>query len=170
MRTEELDYSDLPEQDYDWERSVYGDAKEQIPKDAPKPLGKRVVLTSYKDANLYHDVVSGKSVTGVIHMVNQTPVDWFTRKQPTVEMATYGSEFVAAKMAVQQMLGLRMTLRYLGVPIHGGSYLFGDNKSVVTSGSVPHSRLSKHHHALAYHYTRQAVASRPSTSIIYQDT
>ena len=51
------------------------------------------------------------------------------------------------------------TLRYLGVPVDGCSYLFGDNESVVTSGSIPHSRLGKRHHGLAYHYTREAIAS-----------
>ena len=50
-------------------------------------------------------------------------------------------------------------MRYLGVPVHGETKLFGDNGSVVTSSSVPHSPLKKRHHALAYHYTREAIAS-----------
>ena len=37
--------------------------------------------------------------------------------------------------------------------------MFGDNASVVTSGTVPHSPLKKRHHALAYHYVREAVAA-----------
>ena len=51
-------------------------------------------------------------------------------------------------------------LQYLGVPISPSSYLFGDNESVVKSSTVPHSQLAKRHHALAYHYTREAVASK----------
>ena len=50
-------------------------------------------------------------------------------------------------------------LQYLGVPIEDQSYMFGDNEAVVKSGSIPHSQLSKRHHALAYHFTREAVAS-----------
>ena len=76
-----------------------------------------------------------------------------------METATYGPEFVAARIAVQQITALRLALRYLGVPIHGETYLFGDNESVVTSGSIPHSQLSKRHHGLSYHYVREAVAS-----------
>jgi len=45
------------------------------------------------------------------------------------------------------------------VPAHGGTHLFGDNESVVKSGSIPHSLLGKRHHGLAYHYTREAIAS-----------
>jgi len=160
IRTDEPDYSGLPDLSYDWERTVYGNVNEQIPQDAPKPLGKRVVLTSYVDANLNHDLITGRSVTGVIHFVNQTPVHWFSKKQPTVETATYGSEFIAAKLAVEQTMGLRITLRYLGVEVHGPTHLFGDNGSVVTSSSVPESPLRKRHQSLAYHYTREAIAAK----------
>ena len=61
-------------------------------------------MTSYVDANLYHDMLTGRSVTAVLHFLNQTPVEWFSKKQPTVETATYGSEFVAAKTSVQQIM------------------------------------------------------------------
>jgi hypothetical protein len=160
IRTEEPDYSSIPEQHYDWSRSVYGEVKELIPDDIPTPKGKRVISTSYVDANLYHDLVTGRSVTGVLHFVNQTPVHWFTKKQATVETATYGSEFVAAKQAVEQIMALRMSLRYLGVEVHGATYLFGDNGSVVTNSSIPESPLRKRHQALAYHFTREAIAAK----------
>jgi hypothetical protein len=159
IRTDPPDYSDLHEAHYDWARTVYGEVKEERPHNAPRPLGKPVVLTSYVDANLYHDMITGRSVSAVLHFINQTPIEWFSKKQSTVETATYGSEFVAAKVAVQQIMGLRIGLRYLGVEIQGATRLFGDNGSVVKSGSMPHSPLRKRHHALSYHYTREAVAS-----------
>jgi hypothetical protein len=118
-------------------------------------------MTTYVDANLYHNMMTGRSVSAVLHFFNQTPIDWFSKKQATVETATYGSEFVAAaKLAKQQIIGLRIYLQYLGVAVKGLSRLFGDNGSVVTGGSVPHSPLKKRHHALSYHYTREAVASK----------
>jgi hypothetical protein len=58
--TEEPDYSDIPRTEYDWEFSVYRGAKEEIPKDAPEPLGKPVVTTTYVDANLYHCMLTRK--------------------------------------------------------------------------------------------------------------
>ena len=139
VRTEEPDFSDLPHKEYDWARTVYGKVREQRAVDAPTPKGKRVVTTTYKDANLYHDLTTGKAVSGVLHFLNQTPIDWFTKKQATVESATYGSEFAAAKSAIQQIAALRITLQYLGVEISDSSYLFGDNESVVKSGTIPHS-------------------------------
>jgi hypothetical protein len=159
IRTDEPDYSDLPELSHDWSRSVYGEITELVPHDAPEPLGKYVTLTHYVDANLMHDVVTGRSVTGILHLANKTPIDWYSKKQATVETATYGSEFVAARICVEQIIDLRNSLRYLGVPIRSKSYLFGDNKSVVDSSMQVHAKLHKRHTMLSFHRVREAVAS-----------
>ena len=81
-------------------------------------------------------------------------------KQATVETAMYGSEFVAAKTATEQIMDLRYTLMYLGVSIKSKSYMFGDNRSVVTSATLPHSTLRKRHNILAFHRVREAVAAK----------
>ena len=52
FRTGEPDFSSLKDQEYDWTRSVYSGACEQIPHDIPKPLGKHVQTTHYVDANV----------------------------------------------------------------------------------------------------------------------
>jgi hypothetical protein len=84
IRTEEPDYSDFPARtEYNWEFSVYRGAKEKIPRDAPKPLGKPVVSTTCVDANLYHCMLTGKSVSGFLHLFNKPPVDWYAKKQGT---------------------------------------------------------------------------------------
>ena len=104
-------------------------------------------------------MITGRAVTGVFHLINKTPFEWFAKKQATVESATYGSEYVGSKTASQQIMGARTTLRYLGVRVHGPTRMFGGNGSVVTSSTIPESPLKKRHHALAYHYTREAIAS-----------
>ena len=50
-------------------------------------------------------------------------------------------------------------LRYLGVPVTEKTYMFGDNKSVVDSSSIPQSKLHKQHTALSYHRVREAIAA-----------
>jgi hypothetical protein len=96
---------------------VYGNIREALPENCPTPRGKSVCTTTYKGANLYHDMVTGRAVTGVLHFINKTPIDWFSKKQSTVETAIYGSEFSSAKTAIQQKQGLCTMLRYLGVPV-----------------------------------------------------
>ena len=160
FRIGEPDFSSLKDQEYDWTRTVYSGACEQIPHDIPKPLGKHVQTTHYVDANLHHDLATGKAVTAALHFLNQTPIDAYTKRQSTVETATYGSEFVAARTAVDQIIDIRTTLRYLGVPIRDRSYMFGDNRSVVTSSTIPNSTISKRHHLASYHRVREAIAAK----------
>ena len=112
VQVEEPDYSDLPEQDFDWATSIYGNVKEVLPEDMPPPLGKPVTMTSYVDANLFHDVITGRSVSGILHLVNQTPFEWYSKKQGTVETATYGSEFMATQIATEQIVANRLMFRY----------------------------------------------------------
>ena len=77
----------------------YGNVQEEIPDNCPPPLGNQVITTTFIDANLYHDFLTGRSVTGVVRhlLVNQTVIDFYSKKQNTVERWTYGSEFVAAR-------------------------------------------------------------------------
>ena len=75
--------------------SVYGNVQEILPDDMPEPLGEAVITTTTMDANLNHCLATGKSLTGCLHFVSKTPVDWYSKKQARVETATYGSEFVA---------------------------------------------------------------------------
>ena len=119
----------------------------------PEPLHKAVVTTTTMDANLNHCLATGKSLTGCLHFVNKSPVDWYSKKQATGGTSTCGSEFVVAKTAT--IMDIRQTLRYLGAPV-----LFGDNRSVVTSATLPHSTLTKHHNILAFHRVREAIAAK----------
>ena len=144
--------------DYDWTHSVYGNDPEEVPDDMPEPKGKVIRTTSFVDANLYHCLVTGRACTGILHFVNQTPIEWFSKRQGSVETATYGSEFVAARQATEQIMDLRYTLRAMGMPIDGPSWMFGDNQSVITSSTIPQSLLSKRHNALSYHRVREAIA------------
>ena len=80
FRTGEPDFSSLKDQEYDWTRSVYSGACEQIPHDIPKPLGKHGQTTHYVDANLHHDLATGKAVPAVLHFLNQTPIDAYSKR------------------------------------------------------------------------------------------
>ena len=79
FRTGEPDFSSLKDKEYDWTRSVYSGACEQIPHDIPKPLEKHLQTTHYVDANLHHNLATGKAVTAALHFLNQTPIDAYTK-------------------------------------------------------------------------------------------
>jgi len=66
---------------------------------------------------------------------------------------------MAAIMATEQIVDLRTTLTYLGVPIKFSSYLFGDNKTVVHSNPNPAAKFNKQIVLLSYHRVREAIAA-----------
>ena len=66
---------------------------------------------------------------------------------------------MAARIATDQIIDLRYTLMYLGVPVRSKSYMFGDNISVVDSASIPTSTLSKKSTFASYHRVREAIAA-----------
>ena len=117
FRTHEPDYSNLPHKEYDWQKTVYSAAKEEVPHDIPESEGKHVTTTTYVGANLHHDQVTGRAVTACLHLVSATPSHWHTKRQATVETATFGSDFVAARTATDHIIDLRYTLMYLLVPV-----------------------------------------------------
>ena len=84
FRTGEPDFSSLKDQEYDWTRSVYSGACEQIPHDIPKPLGKHVQTTHYVGASQHHDLGTGKAVTAVLHFLNQTPINAYSNRHHLV--------------------------------------------------------------------------------------
>jgi hypothetical protein len=79
----DVDETDI-KQENDWDYLVYGDVSELLPTNAPEPLGKPVQITTFEDANLYHDLLTGRAVTGILHFLNGTPIDWYSKRQDTV--------------------------------------------------------------------------------------
>ena len=143
----------------DWSE-FYPDACEEVPDNVPPPFGKACTITCYVDADHARDKVTRRSTTGIILLINNTPMYWASQRQKTVETSTYGSELVAAKTAVELIISMRYKLRMLGVKLEDTSLLVGDNMSVVLNTTIPSSMMKKKHNACAYHKVREAIAGR----------
>ena len=141
-----------------WEE-YYPDAEEELPPDQPAPLPTKAQITIYVDADHAHDTVTRRSVTGIMIFVNQTLVKYVSKRQKTVETSSYGSELVAARVAVELAMEYRYCLRMLGVEIDGPCRMFGDNNSVILNTTLPSSMLKKKHQSIAYHAIRMAQAA-----------
>ena len=81
------------------------------------------------------------------------------RRQNTVETSTFGSVFVAARIAVEMVEGLQYKLRMMGVQVDGPTNVFCDDAAVVMNTTKPESPLKKKHNAIAYHLVREAQAA-----------
>jgi hypothetical protein len=99
-----------------------------------------------------------RSTTGIIIFINGSPISWYSKRQNTIETSTFGSEFVALRIALEMNDALRYKLRMMGIPINGPSNCFCDNESVWKNSTMPQSTLSKKHNSVAYHKCRECVA------------
>ena len=94
----EIDYENFGRKD--WDR-FYGNVKEPLPPNAPKPLGNPVVLRIYVDADHAGDKLTRRSRTGYIMYLNNAVINWYSKKQGSIEGATFGSEFMAMKTVAE---------------------------------------------------------------------
>jgi hypothetical protein len=83
---------------------------------------------------------SRRSVTGIIMLLNNTPLVWISKGRKTVETSTYGSELVAAKSSILSLDAIQVapTRRTWGANRDAGN-----NMSVVLNTTIPSSSLKK---------------------------
>jgi hypothetical protein len=105
------DHSVYPTEDHSNWMEFYPDASEEIPNDLPPEKGPRVRMTVYVDADHAHDLVTRRSITGILVMLNNTPIRWISKFKKTVETSTYGSELVASRVATELILEIRCFLK-----------------------------------------------------------
>jgi hypothetical protein len=116
-------------------------------------------LTCYVDADHARDKLTRRSVTGIIILLNNTPISWYSKRQKTVELSTYGSELVASRLAVEQLIALRYSIIMLGCNLEPSSLMLGDNMAVVLNTTIPSSAIKKKHQACNYHKIRESIAA-----------
>jgi Reverse transcriptase (RNA-dependent DNA polymerase) len=143
----------------DWPQ-YYPDDVEAIPPNMPQPLGKGVTVTCYCDADHTGCRMTRRSRTGILIYVQNSPIIWYSKRQNAVESSAFGLEFIAMKIAIEQIEALRYKLRMMGIPVLGPANVYCDNESVFKNCAYPESSLKKKHNAIAYHKTREAQAAR----------
>jgi hypothetical protein len=73
----------------------------------PEPKGNSVNITVFVDADHAGDRATRRSFTGILIYVNRAPIIWYSKKQNTVESSTFGSKFVAMRIATEITEGLQ---------------------------------------------------------------
>ena len=141
----------------DWS-DFYGTEGEPIPANAPRALGKEFIMRAYVDASYANCKITRRSRTGYLIFLNSAPIYWYSKKQGSCEVSTFGSEFVAMRQCCEYVKGLRYKLRMMGIPVTNPAFIHGDNQSVLWNTTVPESSLKKKSCAVAYHFVREGVS------------
>ena len=133
---------------------------EELDPHFPVPKVPELDITLFCDSDHAHDLVTGRSITGLLAFVGSTPVHWKSKRQTSVQTSTFGAEFMALKSASELAITLRYQLRSMGVHVTKPTKIYVDNKSVCINSMNPASTLNKKSVALAYHYVRQHQAGK----------
>jgi hypothetical protein len=59
---------------HDWASTDYGSISEELPSDMPVHKGKVIWTTTYHDAKLMHELITRRSMSGIITLINQTAI------------------------------------------------------------------------------------------------
>ena len=140
-------------------KEMYPDAVEELPPNAPPPRGNVLELSCFVDSDHAGDTKTRRSQTGIILYCNSAPIIWYSKRQNTVESSTFGSEFVAMRVATELIISLRYKLRMIGIPVYGPCNVFCDNEAVYKNASFAESTLKKKHNSICFHRVRECVAS-----------
>ena len=141
-----------------WE-DFYKDSREPISLDITEPRGLSMLTHCFVDKNHAGDKTTRRSRTGILVFCNRVPIIWHNKQQNGVETSTFGSYFTVMKNAVELIAALPYKFRMFGVPIDGLTDMFCKNEAVYKNASMPESQLRKNHHIIAYHMSRESVAS-----------
>ena len=140
-------------------KSIYADAEEDLPQNAPQPRGRPIQINCFVDSDHAANIITRRSHTGILLYCNSAPILWYSKRQTTVESSTFGSEFVALRIATDLIVSMRYKLRMLGMPIDGPAQVFCDNESVWKNAAIAESKLTKKHNSICFHRVRECVAS-----------
>ena len=72
----------------DW-KEFYGDVEEELPPNMPEPRGHPVTISAFVDANHAGNVVTRRLHSGIFLFVQNAPIIRFSKRQNTVEAATF---------------------------------------------------------------------------------
>ena len=89
----------------DWS-PFYQQLEEELPPKMPEPLGNPVASHVFVDANHAGNVVTRRSHTGILLFVQNSPIQWLSKRQNTVETSTFVSEFVVLRTARDMIISM----------------------------------------------------------------
>ncbi|XP_056853152.1 secreted RxLR effector protein 161-like [Raphanus sativus] len=114
-------------------------------------------LIGFSDSSHNTDPDDGKSTTGHLFCLDDTPVSWCSQKQDVVALSSCEAEYMAATEAAKQAIWLQELMTEITGKKNERTLVRVDNKSAIAlaKNSVLHRR-SKHIHK-RFHFIRECV-------------
>ncbi|CAM9463753.1 unnamed protein product, partial [Heterosigma akashiwo] len=120
-------------------------------------LGGDLVLRAYSDADFCQDRIDGKSVTGYVIMLGDSPIVWASKLQTAVTTSTVEAEYLALRAGLKDIMWLRHLLVDLSCPQVEPTPVIEDNSACIEwARDMVVSRKTRHFH-VSYHLAKEQV-------------
>ena len=124
----------------------------------PRTNDQRVRHNNILDADHAHDIVTGRSIAGIILFVESKPVYWKSTRQTYVNNNILIRIHSTVQGNREVAVITRYQLRSMEAEFNKPTEIFFDNKSVFFTAANPASTLNKKAIMLVYHYLREHQA------------
>ena len=122
-------------------------------------IGGGTILRAYCDADFVNDRLDGKSVTGYIIFLGDSPIVWTSRLQKSVSTSTTEAEYLALGECTKDVMWLRYRLSELGAKQILPTDINEDNQACISwATEITVTRKNRHLH-VNYHFAREKVQS-----------
>jgi hypothetical protein len=121
------------------------------------PVNSRYSLTVYGDASFAIGLLK-QSISGYIIYLNGTPILWGSLKQTIVVDSSCSAEFVAASVAVKQLLHAENMIGFLGFTCRKPYRMYTDSMACLHIATNPARLGNVRHLQIRYHLVRCYVS------------
>jgi hypothetical protein len=109
-------------------------------------------LTAYCDASYGECILTRKSITGYVIMVDGDVVDWKSKKQAVVAQSSTEAEYISLAMLVNKLRVTRRIREWL-VGSEGAYHVYEDNQACIKMAEGDGLSKRSKHRDVRYHVT-----------------
>jgi hypothetical protein len=132
--------------------------------------GDDVDLVGYSDSDWAGDIDTRRSTSGYVFQIGGATINWCSKRQLTVARSSTEAEYMALSAAAQECIWLRRLLKDFGTGENDKpTTIYEDNNGAIELAKNPKFHNRTKHIDVAYHFTRERVASN-ELSVIHCPT
>ena len=111
-----VEESDFEIKDYISSEFGHLQGTEELPPNMPQPRGLGFIMSVKVDSHHASDTVTRQSKSDLPVQLNLSLINCSSRKQNSVELTSFGLEFIVMKQCCEYLRDLRYKLRMMGIP------------------------------------------------------
>jgi ABC-type transport system involved in Fe-S cluster assembly fused permease/ATPase subunit len=132
-------------------------------------------LLGYTDADWGGDIISRKSTSGFLFLLNNNIISWLSMLQKTVALSSCESEYMAFKEAIKEVIYLNNLRIYFNKFLNNNNNnnnipkLLTDSESAMKLANNPEFHKRSKHIDITYHFIRDAIIDK-KVDLLYINT